>query len=114
MVKKSNEYGVKTDLHGRTLRVTTKPKPRMRAKMSRELENIEKSLRRVLQDGRYAPCHMNRLRGSQVCSLDSYSKLDIINVIRAEGKESTVKLIREIPHKYAKRLACKLIQMQSN
>lgn len=114
MVKKSKEYAVETDLHGRTLRVATKPKPRIRARMSRELENIEESRRRVLQDGKYAPCHMNRLRDPQVCSLDSYSKLDIINVIRAEGKESIVKLIREIPHKYAKRLACKLIQMQSS
>lgn len=43
MVKKSNEYGIKKDLHRRTLRVTTKPKPRMRARMSRELENIEKA-----------------------------------------------------------------------
>lgn len=34
MMKKSNEYGVKTDLHGRTLRVTTKPKPRMRARIA--------------------------------------------------------------------------------
>lgn len=60
MMKKSNEYGVKTDLHGRTLRVTTKPKPRMRARIG-ELENIEKAGRRVLQDGKsLSPEETNR------------------------------------------------------